>query len=367
MTPRPKLKNLIPGHLIHPGEILLDELKARKITQNEFAAIIGVQKSQFNEMLKGKRDFNTGVCIKIAAALDMDESVWLNLMQNYEIDKAKINNREQLERIENWKSISTNLPMSYLRNQKITSGNVEEDIPKLEHIFGPDFLYSTSRNLIQKAPAHYRKSLKRAINPHYLEVWKKLVAHQAYDLKVEKFDATAFSDLSDQLKAIFRQNESVLEKSVSALASNGIKLVHLPKPDHCAVEGVSFWQDDHPVIGLSVTYNRIDNYAFNLFHELGHVHLHLESNRRHSFVDFEEKTEEYAEDPLEKEANKFALDHLIDPEAWDDFLLKNFKPIDADFIQFAEQHNVHPAIVLGRYCMQMGSFKRRTRIERKLG
>lgn len=367
MAPQKTINKLTPGHLIHPGEILLDELNARKISQQEFAGLIGVQRSQFNEILKGKRDFNADVCVKVATALDMDESIWLNLMQNYEVDKAKINNREQLERIESWKSIRTNLPMSYLKKQKITTGNIEEDIPNLERIFGRELLKSSSTNIIQEASAHYRKSIKRVVNPHYLEVWKKLVAHKASDLKVDKFDETDFAELGERLKAIFRQNESVLEKCVSALASHGIKLVHLPKPDQCAVEGISFWESDHPIIGLSVNYNRIDNYAFNLFHELGHVYLHLKSHPQNSFVDFEEKTKEYAEDPLEKEANKFAQDQLIDPVAWDDFLLKHFKPTDKDFIQFAEQQQVHPAIAFGRFCLQMNSFKRRTGIERKLG
>ncbi|TVR41385.1 MAG: ImmA/IrrE family metallo-endopeptidase [Cryomorphaceae bacterium] len=367
MTPNKHLKNLIPGHLIHPGDILLDELKFRKISQNEFAGLVGIQKSQLNEMLQGKRDFNTDVCVKVAAALDMDESIWLNLMQNYEVDKAKINNRTQLERIAQWKEIKSKFPVPYLKKQNIITGNVEKDIPHLKHVFGTDLLSSTSQSFLEEAPAHYRKSLKRAVNPHYLEVWKKLIAHKASDLKVKKFDAKGVNKLTERLKTIFRENESVLEKSETELSAFGIKLVHLAKPDHCAVEGISFWQAENPVIGLSVTYDRIDNYAFNLFHELGHVYLHLTGDKQNSFVDFEEKTSEYANDPLEKEANRFAQNQLIDPAAWDELLMKCFKPNDDDFIQFAEQQQVHPAIVFGRFCLQMNSFKRRTGIDRKLG
>lgn len=366
MTPN-NLKHLTSGHLIHPGEILLDELLARKILQQDFAGVIGVQRSQLNELLKGKRDFNADICVKVAAALNMDESIWLNLMHNYELDKAKINSREQLERIEKWKLWKSSLPLSYLKKQKITSGIIEDDIPKLEQIFGSGFVRSDPGNIIQAAPAHYRKSHKRSVNPHLLEVWKKLIAYKAQHLEAAEFDKNGFDALSNELKSIFAQNQSVLEKSVSALASHGIKLVHLPKPDQCAVEGISFWQHKNPVIGLSVTYKRIDNYAFNLFHELGHVYLHLHAQSENSFVEFEEKTKEYAEDPQEKQANKFAQDSLIDPFAWENFLLKHFKHSDDDFIQFAQQQQVHPAIVFGRFCLQMSTFKRKTRIERKLG
>ena len=44
------ISELTPAIAIHPGEILLDELKARKIKQKEFALQIGMQKSQLNKL-----------------------------------------------------------------------------------------------------------------------------------------------------------------------------------------------------------------------------------------------------------------------------------------------------------------------------
>lgn len=41
-----KTKHLTPAKAIHPGEILLDELEAREISEKEFAIKSGIQPDQ---------------------------------------------------------------------------------------------------------------------------------------------------------------------------------------------------------------------------------------------------------------------------------------------------------------------------------
>ena len=47
--------NLVPSQLIHPGEMIKDEIEYRGITQKELAAEIGVPPSALNAVLNGKR------------------------------------------------------------------------------------------------------------------------------------------------------------------------------------------------------------------------------------------------------------------------------------------------------------------------
>ncbi|NBA88940.1 hypothetical protein GVN16_24405 [Emticicia sp. CRIBPO] len=55
------ISELTPAIAIHPGEILLDELEARKIKQKEFALQSGMQKSQLNKLktLVDKTEFES--------------------------------------------------------------------------------------------------------------------------------------------------------------------------------------------------------------------------------------------------------------------------------------------------------------------
>ncbi len=50
-----KNESKTPWMATHPGIILRYELEDREISQKDFAAMIGMQKSHLNELIKGKR------------------------------------------------------------------------------------------------------------------------------------------------------------------------------------------------------------------------------------------------------------------------------------------------------------------------
>lgn len=77
------------AYLIHPGEMLLDELKARGMSQRKFADLVGGSYSVVNEIVNGKRGISTEMALKIEAALDTPASVWCNLQTAYNMQKAR--------------------------------------------------------------------------------------------------------------------------------------------------------------------------------------------------------------------------------------------------------------------------------------
>ena len=81
--------NITPFEPTHPGELLIEELKARKITQAMFAQKIGVKPSYLNEIIKGKRGVNTETALLLEAALGIDAKFWVNLQNEYNLQKAK--------------------------------------------------------------------------------------------------------------------------------------------------------------------------------------------------------------------------------------------------------------------------------------
>lgn len=81
-------KNYAPYELhsstpIHPGEILKDELDARRMSQKKFATVIGVSYSVFNEVINGKRPITTEYALKIEAATDIPAYIWINMQSVY--------------------------------------------------------------------------------------------------------------------------------------------------------------------------------------------------------------------------------------------------------------------------------------------
>ena len=77
------------SELIHPGEMIKDEITARGMTQKELAQQMGVSYSVFNEILNGKRPVTIEYALLLEAALGTDANIWLGLQSDYNMQKIK--------------------------------------------------------------------------------------------------------------------------------------------------------------------------------------------------------------------------------------------------------------------------------------
>lgn len=73
----------------HPGELLLEELKCREISQAKFSKHIGVKPSLLNEIIKKKRGVNTEMALLLEASLGISAKIWINLQNEYNLQKIK--------------------------------------------------------------------------------------------------------------------------------------------------------------------------------------------------------------------------------------------------------------------------------------
>lgn len=93
--------NMTSSELIHPGEMIKDEIMARGMTQKELALQMGVSYTVFNEILNGKRPVNTEYALLLEAALGTDANIWLGLQSDYNMQRIKQDKSfmKRLERI----------------------------------------------------------------------------------------------------------------------------------------------------------------------------------------------------------------------------------------------------------------------------
>jgi len=85
-------KDFIPFEATPVGDHIKDELDARGIKQKDFAKQIGIQASQFSEIIKGKRGIDTELATLIGKALGINPLFWLNIQSNYELNVLKTKN-----------------------------------------------------------------------------------------------------------------------------------------------------------------------------------------------------------------------------------------------------------------------------------
>ena len=93
MVKKQKIKNgktaneMMSSELIHPGEMIKDEIMARGLTQKKLAQQMGVSYTVFNEILNGKRPVTTEYALMLEAALGTNANIWLGLQADYNMQK----------------------------------------------------------------------------------------------------------------------------------------------------------------------------------------------------------------------------------------------------------------------------------------
>ena len=147
------------------------------------------------------------------------------------------------------------------------------------------------------------------------------------------------------------------------LEKQGIHLMivsHLPKT---YLDGAAMLlSDGSPVIGLTLRYDRLDNFWFSLLHELIHVARHLSRDKRIIVDDFDlRKHDRNGLDRAEQEADKLASSSLISDKYWKQ--ISSMDPISSLEVQeLAEKLKIHPAIIAGRIRFERNNYHLLTRL-----
>jgi HTH-type transcriptional regulator/antitoxin HigA len=111
------------------------------------------------------------------------------------------------------------------------------------------------------------------------------------------------------------------------------------------VDGCAFWcLANRPLIGLSLRYDRLDNFWFSLLHECAHVALHVTGPNQAFADDFSVRDD--LED-VEVEANLAAADAAIPRAKWKRSEASKW-PTATNIERIAREAGVHPSIVAGR-------------------
>ena len=84
---------------IHPGEILHDELEEIGIASAELARIIAVPPNRISQIIAGKRSITADTALRLSRYFGTSPDFWLNLQKIYELDLAKKELGDTLDKI----------------------------------------------------------------------------------------------------------------------------------------------------------------------------------------------------------------------------------------------------------------------------
>ena len=142
------------------------------------------------------------------------------------------------------------------------------------------------------------------------------------------------------------------------LEKHGIHLIVVPHLPKTYLDGAAILLPDAtPVIGLTLRYDRIDNFWFCLLHELAHVSKHLSASDRLIIDDLDLRGKRVeTEDIMEKEADEMTSNGLIPKRVWDRKPISS-KASKEEVYALAEKLKIHPAIIAGRIRFEQNNYK----------
>lgn len=178
-----------------------------------------------------------------------------------------------------------------------------------------------------------------------LYAWLARVIQRARE---RKFSIGMFD--RDQLSASFMRELAQLSwfehgpvLAIEFLEKHGIAVVIEPHLKGTLLDGAAMQDEDGtPIVGLTLRFDRLDNFWFTLLHEVAHVWKHVD--REETFLD---NLDSSSDDRREVEANRIAKEALIPRVAWkrsDAYLNPSNLTID----KLSRELKIHPAIIAGR-------------------
>ena len=145
------------------------------------------------------------------------------------------------------------------------------------------------------------------------------------------------------------------------LAESGIYLIIEPHLEKTKLDGAIILIDKkHPIIGMTLRMNRLDNFWFTLLHELAHLSLHFELLVKMEYI-YDELDTIKGEmlNIMEEEADYLAGEALIPSDKWQ-VSAARITPNPIAIKILAEELQIHPAIVAGKYRHSSGEWSKLT-------
>lgn len=344
----------------HPGVILDKVLKERGISQKDLSDAIGKSTPVINDIIKKRRSISPEIAYMLEAIIeDIPADEWLSYQSQYDLamirkDQAIVKRRKSLEE---WNQLKMVFNASYLKKKLGLNGTPEENVDKVYKFFGVTSIAALEEKATDKV-AYFKQSTTLQVDPANMMTWIMMVRKRSSDATALKtsFDTKNIGELIQKLNRVFYKNEDTKVKTEKILNLYGIKFVIEENLDKTPVDGYSFWDGENPTIALSLRYKRLDNFAFTVMHELGHIVKHIKKSGRPDYIDIIKPD---VVDPKEVEANEFALKALQgDAPLKDLFNQWRHSPFTAKWpiMNTAQVYKINPSIITGQFQHYCGSY-----------
>jgi HTH-type transcriptional regulator/antitoxin HigA len=347
----PDNEHRTPGQYI---EALLDE---HGWTKRTLAVVLGVHDTALSKIFSGKQALGAELALTLSELFNVPAENFLQLQQSYDLARARLVTKPDPGRSAR-AHLFGKLPISEMIKRGWIGGKDLRD-PKVERELARFFGVASSAEIEILPHAAKKTDVVGEVTASQL-AWLYRVRQVASDMVVPPFSERGARESLPRLRELLVSAEGVRQVP-RTLEESGIRFVLVEALPSSKIDGVCFWIDNEPVIGMSLRLDRIDNFWFVLRHEVEHV---LQRHGQGAVIidaDLEGERAGVGSGVSEEErqANAAAAEFCIPQKDLDGFIRRK-SPFfsERDIVSFARMLQVHPGIVAGQLQHRTGRFDR---------
>lgn len=342
-----------------PGQLVAALLAERGWTKRVLAVVLGVDETGIIRLVADKRPVDAPMALALEEVFAVPAERFLELQKSFDLAKARITTRPDPDRATR-AHLFGGLPVSEMIKRGWISAESVRDTKKIES----ELMRFFGVNRLEDIEILPHAAKKTAVNTNATPAqlaWLYRVKQIASDMLAGPYSPQAVKDAILKLRPLILSPDSVA-KVPRILSECGIRFVLVESLSSAKIDGVCFWLNERsPVIGMSLRFDRIDNFWFVLRHELEHVDqrhgqavamldAELEGERAGTGVDIAEE---------ERIANRAAQEFCVPTSALDAFIARKAPFFsERDLIGFARVLKVHPGLVAGHLQRRTGRYDR---------
>lgn len=322
-----------------PGGVVRQAMDAKGWSQTDLAFALGTTTAAINQILNNKRSISQNMAVALAAALGHPAEMFARVQAEWDVRNADRPDPGITAR----SRILSRYPLREMIRRgwidpEFGEGSLEEQVCRF---FGVDTLDEVPHL------THYAKKTDYSKIPPPQLAWLFRVRQIALEMHPPPYKPSALKAVVETFKT-FRDQPDSVRHVPRLLFDAGVRFVAVECLPGSQIDGVCFWLDAHsPVIGMSLRFDRIDNFWFVLRHECAHaLHGHGKSE---IVVDENMELNTSAPNDDEKIANEEAAEFCVPREQLKSFYLrKNPFFSESDILAFSKRMKVHPGLTVGQ-------------------
>lgn len=341
-----------------PGQLIRGLLETRGWTHRVLALVLGMEETAVGRILADKRSVDANLAVSLEEVFGVSAEKFLGLQKSYDLAMARLVATPDPKRAMR-AHLFGDIPIAAMIKRGWLEATSLRD-PQLEGALIKFFGVNRVED-IETLP-HAAKKTQTNVPPTAPQLaWLYRVRHIATEMIVGRYSPQAVRKAIGNLKSLLAAPEEV-RNVPRILAECGIRFAIVESLPSAKIDGVCFWLDENsPVIGMTIRYDRIDNFWFVLRHELEHVLCRHGLTSAMLDTEMEGKNAGTGSDIQEEEriANEAASDFCVPNKMMDAFIARK-APLfyERDIIGFSRTINVHPGLIAGQIRHRTGKYDR---------